>query len=118
MDSLRTQTLQSSQSRASPQYREEEKKMNQMIMTVKDLTNGPKIQQCEERFTQLVGDIFIGNEMVPDVIDTPPKYPLDLTYRTVRTFPGMRLTAGTTRFKPMVEWPSEDGALYTLVLAN
>ena len=24
--------------------------------------------------------------------------------RTVRTFPGMRVTAETTRFKPMVEW--------------
>ena len=45
-----------------------------------------------------------GNEMVPDVIETPPKYPLELTYRTVRTFPGMRVTAETTKFKPMVEW--------------
>ena len=23
-----------------------------------------------------------------------------------------------TRFKPMVEWPAEEGALYTLVLSN
>ena len=50
-------------------------------MRVKDAANGPRIRQCEERFTQLVGDIFIGNEMVPDVIDTPPRYPLELTYR-------------------------------------
>jgi len=109
------------QQQAEQMMKVQEQKMKQMqteLMKVKDSTNGPKIQQCEERFTQLVGDIFIGNEMVPDVIDTPPKYPLELTYRTVRTFPGMRLTAGTTRFKPMVEWPSEDGALYTLVLAN
>ena len=34
-------------------------------MRVKDMRRGPKIQQCEERFTQLVGDIFIGNELVP-----------------------------------------------------
>ena len=34
-------------------------------MRVKDMKRGPKIQQCEERFTQLVGDIFIGNELVP-----------------------------------------------------
>ena len=88
------------------------------LMRVKDASTGPKISQCEERFTQLVGDIFIGNEMVPDVIETPPKYPLELTYRTVRTFPGMRVTAETTKFKPMVEWPAEDGAYYTLVLAN
>ena len=51
-------------------------------MRVKDANNGgPRIRQCQERFTQLVGDIFIGNEMVPDVIETPPLYPLELTYR-------------------------------------
>ena len=112
----------------------QEQKMNAVrneLMRVKDAPNGPRIRQCEERFTQLVGDIFIGNEMVPDVIETPPRYPLELTYRllvlmiqaliqfnkssmsqsviyvlirTVRTFPGMRVTAETTRFKPMVEW--------------
>ena len=47
----------------------------------KDAGRTPRIRQCEERFTQLVGDIFIGNEMVPDVIETPPRYPLELTYR-------------------------------------
>ena len=59
----------------------------------------------------------------------------------MRTFPGMRVTAETTRFKPMVEWwvamkniceytkniwskhfylvrPAEDGAYYTLILSN
>ena len=51
-------------------------------MRVKDANSGPRISQCEERFTQLVGDIFIGNEMVPDVIETPPLYPLELTYRS------------------------------------
>ena len=51
------------------------------VMRVKDARSGPRIRQCEERFTQLVGDIFIGNEMVPDVIETPPLYPLELTYR-------------------------------------
>ena len=30
----------------------------------------------------------------------------------------MRVTAAATRFKPMVEWPAEEGALYTLVLSN
>ena len=39
----------------------------------------------------------MGNEMIPDVIDRPPLYPLDLTYKTIRTFPGMRLTADMTR---------------------
>jgi len=99
----------------------QEQKMNAVrneLMRVKDAPNGPRIRQCEERFTQLVGDIFIGNEMVPDVIETPPRYPLELTYRTVRTFPGMRVTAETTRFKPMVEWPAEDGAYYTLIMSN
>ena len=62
----------------------QEQKMNAVrneLMRVKDSPNGPRIRQCEERFTQLVGDIFIGNEMVPDVIETPPRYPLELTYR-------------------------------------
>ena len=38
-------------------------KMNALrteLMRVKDASTGPKIRQCEERFTQLVGDIFIG----------------------------------------------------------
>ena len=67
----------------------QEQKMNALRaggMRVKDASSGPKIRQCEERFTQLVGDIFIGNEMVPDVIDTPPRYPLELTYRYYSCF--------------------------------
>ena len=62
----------------------QEQKMNAVrneLMRVKDAGRTPRIRQCEERFTQLVGDIFIGNEMVPDVIETPPRYPLELTYR-------------------------------------
>ena len=59
---------------------------------------------CEFYVLSLTKTFLIGNEMVPDVIETPPKYPLELTYRTVRTFPGMRVTAETTKFKPMVEW--------------
>ena len=35
------------------------------LMRVKDASTGPKIRQCEERFTQLVGDIFIGNVTGP-----------------------------------------------------
>ena len=41
----------------------EKQKMNALrteLMRVKDASTGPKIRQCEERFTQLVGDIFIG----------------------------------------------------------
>ncbi len=73
---------------------------------------------CNERLSQLVGDIFIGNEMIPQVLDLPPDYPLELTYRTVRTYPGMRLTAEATRFKPMLHWPVEQGTLYTVVVSN
>jgi len=74
--------------RQAQQIMLEKQKMNALrteLMRVKDASTGPKIRQCEERFTQLVGDIFIGNEMVPDVIETPPKYPLELTYRMVPT---------------------------------
>ena len=30
----------------------------------------------------------------------------------------MRLTAEATRFKPMMHWPAEQNALYTVVLSN
>ena len=73
---------------------------------------------CDERMAQLVGDIFIGHEMIPQVLDLPPDHPLELTYRTVRTFPGMRLTAEATRFKPMMHWPTEQGVLYTVIVSN
>ena len=54
---------------------------------------------CKSDFilSDLLQDIFMGNELIPDVIDRPPLYPLDLTYKTIRTFPGMRLTADMTR---------------------
>ena len=45
----------------------------------------------------LLEDIFMGNEVIPDVLDSAPLYPLDLTYKTIRTFPGMKLTADATR---------------------
>ena len=41
--------------------------------------------------------IRLSSQVIPDVIDSPPQYPLDLTYKTIRTFPGMRLTADMTR---------------------
>ncbi len=57
---------------------------------------------CDEKYAQLLGDIFVGNELVPEVLDSPPANLLELTYRTVRTFPGMKVTADVTRFTPMV----------------
>ncbi|XP_023334365.1 putative uncharacterized protein DDB_G0282133 isoform X2 [Eurytemora carolleeae] len=68
--------------------------------------------------SRLIKDIFMGNEIIPDVIDEPPMYPLDLTYKTIRTFPGMHLTADMTRFKPMLKWPAQPDSLYTVVLSN
>ena len=41
---------------------------------------------CNERLSQLVGDIFIGNEMIPQVLDLPPDFPLELTYRYIQTY--------------------------------
>ena len=60
----------------------------------------------------------MGNEVIPDILDHAPRYPLDLTYKTIRTFPGMRLTADMTRFKPMLKWPAQPDSLYTIVLSN
>ena len=66
----------------------------------------------------LLEDLFMGNEMIPDVLDEPPLYPLDLIYKTIRTYPGMRLTADMTRFKPMLHWPADPNAYYTVVISN
>jgi len=71
-----------------------------------------------ESLSTLLADIFMGNEVIPDVIDHAPMYPLDLTYKTIRTFPGMRLTADMTRFKPMLKWPAHPDSLYTIVVSN
>lgn len=71
-----------------------------------------------DSLSTLLNDIFMGNEVIPDVIDSAPAYPLDLTYKTIRTFPGMRLTADMTRFKPMLRWPAEPDSLYTVVVSN
>ena len=66
----------------------------------------------------LLEDLFMGNEMIPDVLDGAPLYPLDLVYKTVRTYPGMRLTADMTRGQPMLHWPADPSAYYTVVVSN
>jgi hypothetical protein len=74
--------------------------------------------QSKSILNDLLQDIFMGNEVIPDIIDVAPRYPLDLTYKTIRTFPGMKLTADMTRFKPMLKWPAQPDSLYTVVLSN
>jgi len=76
--------------------------------------------QCQSTqiLSDLLEDIFMGNEVIPDIIDQAPRFPLDLTYKTIRTFPGMRLTADMTRYKPMLKWPAQPDSLYTIVLSN
>ena len=56
--------------------------------------------------------------MIPQVLDFPPEHPLELTYRTIRTYPGMRVTTDATRFNPMMHWPAEPGAYYTIIISN
>ena len=56
--------------------------------------------------------------MIPQVLDMTPEHPLELTYRTIRTYPGMRLTTDATRFNPMLHWPAEPGAYYTIIISN
>ena len=84
-------------------------------------TSSNLVSQCEDSESSLrtlLDDIFMGNELIPDVVDEAPRqkkpemffslptknffsfsfrYPLDLTYKTIRTFPGMKLTAESTR---------------------
>ncbi len=56
--------------------------------------------------------------MVPEILDSPPSQLLELTYRTVRTFPGMKVTADATRFTPMLRWEAEEDAFYTVIVSN
>ena len=81
-----------------------------------NLING----QCQSTsiLQTLLQDLFMGHEIIPDVVDRPPLYPLELTYKTIRTFPGMKLTADMTRFKPMLHWPAKNNALYTVIMSN
>ncbi len=76
--------------------------------------------QCtsDTALQSLLEDLFMGHEIIPDIVDKPPQFPLELTYKTVRTFPGMKLTADMTRFKPMLHWPAKNNALYTVILSN
>ena len=104
-----------------------------------DVSPSQALGSCQSDFLlrDLLQDIFMGNEVrpstysrpsvnfyflhlqvIPDIIDHAPRYPLDLTYKTIRTFPGMRLTADMTRFKPMLKWPAQPDSLYTIVLSN
>ena len=62
--------------------------------------------------------MFVRWQMIPQVLEAPPTYPLELTYRTIRTYPGMRVTTDATRFNPMMHWPAEPGAYYTIVISN
>ena len=52
----------------------------------------------------------------PIVKSKTPK--LELTYKTIRTYPGMKLTADLTRFKPMLHWPANRNSIYTVVMSN
>ena len=56
--------------------------------------------------------------MVPELFDAPPKHLLELSYRTTRTYPGMRLTADVTRGTPVLKWPVQPGAYYTVIVSN
>ncbi|XP_059079269.1 uncharacterized protein LOC131877581 [Tigriopus californicus] len=91
------------------------KEQNMAKSRVQRQSQGP---QCEDKYAQLVGDIFLGNEIVPQIFDAPPDHLLELTYRTVRTYPGMSLSAGVTRFNPTMRWDAEKNAYYSIVLSN
>ncbi len=56
--------------------------------------------------------------MIPQVLDSAPDHVLDLSFRTARTFPGMRLDAEATRTTPMMRWPAEKGQFYTVLVSN
>jgi len=74
--------------------------------------------QSDASLKSILENIFMGHEIIPDVVNEPPQFPLELTYKTIRTFPGMKLTADMTRFKPMVHWPAKNNALYTVIMSN
>ena len=90
------------------------------LFTIFQASNLNRNQQCtsNDALNYLLEDLFMGHELIPDVLDKPPLYPLELTYKTIRTYPGMKLTADLTRFKPMLHWPANRNSIYTVVMSN
>ena len=68
--------------------------------------------------SQFLYTILLSLQIVPEIFDAPPDNLLELTYRTVRTFPGMKVSADLTRSNPIMKWPSTEGDYYTLILSN
>jgi len=62
--------------------------------------------------------IFNFEKVVPQILESPPEHPLELTFKTQRTFPGMKLTADATRSKPILNWPTQPNTLYTVIMSN
>ena len=91
-----------------------------IFFTIFQASNLNRNQQCtsNDALNYLLEDLFMGHELIPDVLDKPPLYPLELTYKTIRTYPGMKLTADLTRFKPMLHWPANRNSIYTVVMSN
>ena len=44
--------------------------------------------QSDASLKSILENIFMGHEIIPDVVNEPPQFPLELTYKTIRTFPG------------------------------
>ena len=102
------------------QFHEKNFKIHFSSYVLLQASNLNRNQQCtsNDALNYLLEDLFMGHELIPDVLDKPPLYPLELTYKTIRTYPGMKLTADLTRFKPMLHWPANRNSIYTVVMSN
>lgn len=63
-------------------------------------------------------DKFVSQGVVGDVIDERPFSVCQVTYASGTSAQGLELTPTEVKDEPKVEWETEDGAFYTLLLTG
>jgi phosphatidylethanolamine-binding protein len=61
---------------------------------------------------------FISEGVVPDVIDEAPAKAVKVSYPSGAVPEGVELTPTQVKDEPKVEWESEDGSFYTVLLTG
>jgi hypothetical protein len=61
---------------------------------------------------------FASEGIIPDVIDEAPGKAVKVSYPSGAIAEGVELTPTQVKDEPKVEWESEDGSFYTLLLTG
>lgn len=76
-------------------------------------------KHCNDSYDNRVELRFRRSELVPDILDYPPKNYLIVEYPTgVRAKLGNTLTPTEVQYKPKVIWPANKRFLYTLIMTD